>query len=390
MKFTDIAGQTRIKNYLLQTVRNNRVSHAQLFHGPGGSGKLAIAIAYAQYINCENKQVLTEGELRGDSCGICPSCVKYNKLAHPDLHFFFPIAATKDVKKPISVEFLNKWRNFLISRNYIVTLNDWYEEIGMENKQGIINAEDCNEITRLLSYKAYESEYKIVIIWFVEKLFHSAAPKILKILEEPPEKTLFILICENTDQILNTIFSRTQLVKIPKLTDRDIINVLSRDHQCSEIDARKIAALCDGNMELACRLVNENEEEDFNFINLRKWLRMCYKSDIPELAKFTEEIAKISRERQKSFLSYALRVTRHCILLNFRLDPLVRLEGEENTFVHQLSPFFNPSNGPLITEEINKAIFHIERNANAKILFMDLSLILARLLKITHESDKSL
>lgn len=388
MKFADIAGQTRIKNHLLQTVRSNRVSHAQLFHGTVGCGKLALAIAYAQYINCENKQTFKEGGLRGDSCGTCPSCIKYNKLAHPDLHFFFPIASTKEFKKPISADFINKWRDFLVGKKYFITLNEWYEELGLENKQGIINAEDCNEITRLLSYKAYEAEYKVVIIWFVEKLFHSAAPKILKILEEPPEKTLFLLICENVDQVLSTITSRTQLVKIPKLNDRDIVNILVREYHCSEADAHKIATLSEGNLRLAVDLVNQSDVEAFNFKMLRNWLRLCYKGDVLELTKFTDEITKVSREQQKSFLSYALHITRLCLLANYRLDAMIKLEDEELTFVQQLSPFINPANGHLINGEINKAIFHIERNANARILFMDLSLILMRLLKIKVAAEK--
>ena len=386
MKFSEIAGQSRIKNHLLQSVRIQRVSHAQLFLGPPGSGKLALAIAYAQYINCENKQVPADGQLPGDSCGVCPSCIKYNKLAHPDLHFFYPIAATKDFKKPLSKDFLNHWRDFLIKNNYLVSLNEWYEEIGLENKQGIINAEDCNEITRILRYKAYESEYKVVIIWFVEKLFHSAAPKILKILEEPPDKTLFLLICENVDQLPNTIYSRTQLVKVPKFTDRDIVKVLINNYHCTEADARKIAALSDGNIKMAVELIDETDEENYNFITLRDWLRLCFRNDIIGLAKFTEEISKIGRERQKSFLSYSLRLIRHCLLLNHRMEALVRLEGEEQTFVDNLFPFINPSNGPLIAAEFNKAIFHVERNAYPKIMFMDISLILARLLKIKHET----
>jgi DNA polymerase III subunit delta' len=383
MKFSEITGQIRIKNHLIKTVRNNRVSHSQLFTGPQGCGKLALAIAYAQYICCENKQVIEGSDLAGDSCGLCPSCVKYNKLAHPDLHFFYPVAPTTEIKKPISSDYIGKWRELLIQNNYMVDLLEWYDKMGLENKQGIINAEDCNEMIRLLGYKAYESEYKVVIIWFAEKLFHAAAPKLLKILEEPSDKTLLLLICENTDLMLNTILSRTQIVKIPKFTDRDIVNELSSRFGSTEAVSRKIAVLCDGNMKFATNLLAETENEDYNFTTLQAWLRLCYQGKVIEIQNFTEEISKIGRERQKSLLSYALRVTRRCLLLNLHLESLVKLEGEENNFVVKLSPFINPANGDMIAQEFNKAIFHIERNANAKILFMDLSLQLIRLLKIT-------
>lgn len=189
MLFNKIIGQQQVKERLIQTVKENRVSHAQLFIGANGSGKLALAIAYAQYVNCKSRS-------ETDSCGICPSCIKYEKLIHPDLHFIYPIAATKEVKKPRSADFIESWRSLLIENNYYISLNEWFEKIGIENKQGIINAEDCNSIIKTLGYKSYEAEYKVMIIWMAEKLFHAAAPKILKILEEPPEKTLFILITE--------------------------------------------------------------------------------------------------------------------------------------------------------------------------------------------------
>ena len=194
MLFKEIIGQELIKAKLIDTVKNKRISHAQLFLGPEGCGKLALAIAYAQYINCENKQ-------ENDSCGVCDSCNKFNKLIHPDLHFIFPNSTTKNVKeKNHSQLFINEFRELLIEKNYYLTLNDWYNKLGIENKQGIINTLDCANINKILSLKSYESEYTVIIIWMIEKLFYSAAPKILKILEEPPDKTLFILISEDHEQ----------------------------------------------------------------------------------------------------------------------------------------------------------------------------------------------
>ncbi len=382
MKFSDIPGQTRIKNHLIQTVKNNRVSHAQLFTGPSGSGKLALAIAFAQYISCTNRQHFETGTLKGDSCGVCPSCVKYAKIAHPDLHFYFPVAPTKEFKKPVSKDFMNVWREFLLKNNFLVDTAGWYEAMQLENKQGLINAEDCNDMIQKLAYKSYESEYKIVIIWHADKMFHAAAPKILKILEEPPDKTLFILIAEQTDKMLNTILSRSQILKINKLSEREVAEVLMAKFQLSEAEARKLALLSDGDLKLAIDLVGERDTEEYHFRTLQDWLRLCFKKDIVGIAQFTEDIAKIGRERQKSLLSYGLRIIRRCLLINFRLESLVKLEGEELKFVTNLAPYINPANAPVMAEEFNKAIFHIERNVNGKILFMDLSLTLVKLMKI--------
>ena len=271
MKFSEIPGNKQIKNNLIQTVLDQRVSHAQLFFGPEDSAKLPLAIAYAQFINCTDKQgtglkEFTNDDLRIlnslasgiDSCGVCPSCVKYQKLVHPDLHFIYPVATTKRViKKPQSKHFIEEWRAFLLENNFESGLQNWYEAIGIENKQGIINADDCNEIITTLSYKSYESDYKVMIIWMVEKLFYSAAPKILKILEEPPEKTLFILISEEPDQIIKTILSRTLMVKIPKST--------------------------------ASRNI-KNEDDTEHFITFRQWMRGCYGGKIAELIRFASEI----------------------------------------------------------------------------------------------------
>ncbi len=377
MLFKEVIGQGKIKNRLIQTVKDNRVSHAQLFLGPEGSGKLSLALAYAQFINCTNKQ-------ENDSCGVCPSCVKFNKLIHPDLHFIYPVATTKDVnKKPKSKDFIEKWRKILHKNNYHITLNEWYEEIGIEKKQGIINKDDCNEIIKTLCYKSYEAEYKIMIIWMVERLFHSAAPKILKILEEPPEKTLFILISENQDKIIKTILSRTQLVKIPKITDNDLRNALINKLDYPEDEANRIVNLSFGSFKEATKNLYKNEEDKKNFENFRKWMRLCYSNNVIEINQFVAEIAKTGREKQKSFLSFALKTTRNCILKNYNNDRMLKLESEELDFVTKFSPFINPANSLQFTEEFNKAYFHIERNGNPSIIFMDISLKAIKLLKIT-------
>jgi len=376
MQFTHIIGQDEVKKKLVRTIRNGRVSHAQLFLGPDGSAKLALAIAYAQYLNCENK-----GE--EDSCGTCPSCLKYEKLAHPDLHFVYPVTTTEDVKKkPISKDFIEKGRTLLIRNDYNVSLSEWYDEIGIEKKQAIINADDCEEIIRTLQYKSYESEYKVVIIWMVEKLFHAAAPKILKVLEEPPEKTLFILVCENHEQVLATILSRTQLIKIPRVAEQDIVRFLMKKMNCAEPEARRIAGLAFGSLKEAMNNFHQSEEEKANFLHLRYWWRECWQQNAGNLLNFAADIGKASREKQKSFLQFVLQTIRLAFLYRAGLEDRLIYEGEEREFVMKLSKVLHPGNLHLLNEELNKAIFHIERNAYAPIVFTDLGFTIGRLLKI--------
>jgi DNA polymerase-3 subunit delta' len=342
MKFSEIAGNEEIKRKLIQTVFDQRVSHAQLFFGPEDSQKIALAIAYAQFINCTSKQ-------GNDSCGVCRSCIKYEKLIHPDLHFIYPVATTKRVtKKPQSKHFIEDWRKFLLENNFQSGLQSWYESIGIENKQGIINADDCNEIITTLSYKSYESDYKVMIIWMVEKLFYSAAPKILKILEEPPEKTLFILISEEPEQIIKTILSRTLMVKIPR---------------------SYIAGS------------GTNEEEAIHFEAFRTWMRACFAGKIPDLIGFASEITKTGREKQKSFLIYALKVMGHCATMNYRHQVPEGIDGEELKFIQGFSPIITSEMLIEFNTLFNDALFHIERNAHASTLFLDLSLKFVRKFK---------
>jgi DNA polymerase-3 subunit delta' len=377
MLFTNITGQQAIKQRLIQTVSDSRISHAQLFLGPEGCGNLGLAIAYAQYINCENKQP-------GDSCGKCPSCIKYNKLIHPDLHFIFPVATTKKIAKdPTSNLFLSDWRELLLENNCYISLNDWYNKIDIENKQGIINADDCNEIIRTLSYKSYESEYKVMIIWMVEKLFHAAAPKILKILEEPPDKTLFILVSENHDQIIDTILSRTHLVSIPKITKEEMFTALKNKITGKpESELGDIVQAADGNYREVIRMLQQSETCSDNFENFSNWMRLCYQRKIIDIEKFVNEMATSGREKQKHFLSYSLQFVRDCLVMQYGYEEIVRLNKEEQKFVRNFAPYVNAANGYQFSDEFNKAIYHIERNANPSILFMDLSLKISQLLKI--------
>jgi len=382
MLFRDIIGQDDVKRRLIRTVKEGRVSHAQLFTGPEGSRKLALALAYAQFINCKNRVWPNDENQAGDSCGTCPSCVKYQKLVHPDLHFIYPISSTKEIKKPLSRDFLQTWRQVLLQNNYRLTLFDWYEAIGIEKKQGIINAEDCSEILRTLSYKSYESEYKVMVIWMAEKLFHAAAPKILKILEEPPDKTLFILITENQDQIINTILSRCQVVRIPRLTDENLTDQLTKEMPELNGKTGTVIPLAEGNYTKACKLLLENEEESYQVENFIKWMRLCYAGDILKMHDFVSEIARIGRERQKSFLAYSSRIIRNGMLLHYSVPKLTRLNDEEMEFVEKFRHFITHVNILQMAENLDVAQYHIERNANPNILFMDLSFTMAGLLKL--------
>jgi len=373
MHFRNIIGQEKIKTKLLKTVKENRVSHAQLFLGQKGSGKMAMAIAYAQYISCKNKQA-------DDSCGVCSSCIKFNKLIHPDLHFIFPLANTPQIQNPTSKVYYNDWREYMQNCKNYPDLNEWFVKIGTENKQGIISTRDCLDLIHTISLKPYEAEYKIMIIWMVEKLFHSAAPKILKILEEPPEKTLFILISENQDNVINTILSRTQIVKIPKISDEDLSVYLNSNFDYPEDDIKNAVHLADGNYREVIRLIEDNEEEKYYYNLFRKWMQLCYKRDLIGLNEFVGKISKIGREKQKSFFRYALRVIRQCVLSNYGDEKLIRLIGDEHTFVKNFSPFINTNNSVTITSELNSSLYHIERNANPSVLFLHLSLKMHKLL----------
>lgn len=373
MFFRDVVGQKHIKEHLIRTVKESRISHAQLFLGPEGCGKLAMAIAYSQYINCENRH-------DEDSCGECSSCRLFNKLFNPDLHFLYPITSTKE--KPISKNFLNEWRNIIMKNDGYVSLEQWYEAIEIENKQGIINAQDCNEVIKILNMKAYQSEYKIIIIWMAEKLYHSAAPKLLKILEEPYDKTLFILIAENYDQILNTISSRTQLVKIPKLNEQDMFSVLCNKYQINPALAKKVSHLADGNFLNALTMANDVYEKDEQVEQFRKWMLMCYGMKIQELIDWIDKFSKIGREKIKQFLEIGINVVRASVLLNYGVAEIAKVDAKNTDFINSFSKILNVKNTYQIVEEFNTAMFHIERNGNPKVIFMDLSIKINKLFNL--------
>lgn len=374
MFFHNIVGQESLKERLIANVQNNRISHAQLFLGPEGSGHLSLALALAAYIHCRNRGA-------NDACGTCPSCLKIKKLEHPDLHFFFPVAANQEFKKDISSKlFYPAWRELIIETPYF-SYNQWLEKIGLENKQAIINAEDCNEIIRTLGLKSYESPYKIVIIYMVEKLYHAAAPKLLKILEEPPDNTLFVMVSENKDLILNTIISRAQIIKVPHPGEKAVEAALIMNHSLKPADARHLAFLTEGNYVEALQLIKEDTGLFDNFELFRSWMRLCFKFDMQNILTWVDNMAKRGRERQKSFLGYGLKIFRLCIMKSYSAPQLLNLDGEEKKFLEDFSPYVTHKNSLQIVEAFQTAQYHIERNANPKILFSDLSLTMVKLLR---------
>ncbi len=375
MLFREIIGQEEIKNNLLKAVAGGRISHAYMMLSSEGTGSLSLAIAFARYIQCLKKS-------EKDSCNECPSCTKIQKLAHPDLHFVYPVATTKKVdKEPVSDDFIQSWREAVLQNPYL-NLAEWYEKIGIENKQGIITIHESKEILRKLSLKPFEADYKIIIIWMPEKMNTPAANKLLKLLEEPPDKTIFLLVSQDTSQILPTILSRTQLIKIPKLSDKDLKEALAtRFGLTNQKEIEAIADYARGNFLLALEALNKNNNSGDNFKSFVDLMRICYATDIPKLNDWVEMIAGIGREKQKHFLAFALNVIRSNYMMNIGQDGLVQLNEEEKEWSKKFSKFVHTGNIRQLATEFSQAFHHVEYNANAKIVFFHMGLRIVKLLK---------
>lgn len=375
MQFKEVIGQEAVKQRLIASVRENHVPHAQLFLGPPGSGKLPLALAYTQYILCPNR---TET----DSCGVCSTCQKMQKLVHPDLHFVVPTATTKKVKSnPESDLFLEEWREYVIQNQGYVDTTSWYTFLDVENKQGYMSVRDAASLLRKLSMKAYEGEYKIAIIWMAEKMRVDTANKLLKLLEEPPEKTVFILIAEDQDQLLATIKSRTALVKIPSIELNAIQEALKERLYCDEEQARNAAMISEGDWLTACHSVVESEDRKFFFTTFQQWMRLCFKAAYSELIDFSNNVKAIGREKQKELLEYGLHIIRNALMFNNNLADIVMLPDEEKKFNANFAPFVNPANLTQFTELFEEAIRQIERNGYAPLIFTDMSFKIIALLK---------
>ena len=377
MLFKEVLGQEKLKELLMHSVQEGRVPHAQLFLGSKGSANLALALALAQYVACNNKQ-------QDDSCGKCPSCLKHLKFVHPDLHFVFPVATTSNVKtKPISKNFLSEWRD-LLDENPYFSVFDWLKHIGVDNKQGLISVEESAHVLKDLSLKPYEGETKMMLIWMPEKMNVQAANKLLKIIEEPPQKTLFLLVAESTENMLSTVLSRTQLIKVPRHSDEDLENYLT-NQGVEHSKVKMISALVEGNINEALQLADYVEDAEQNSLSFVKWMRLCFSAlqvkDIDKLVQWSEKMAKAGRENQKSFLLYASNVMRDALLKNYGVETMMKMNlGGQDFTMEKFAPFIHAGNCMEIISELNMAQLHIERNANSKILFLDISFKIARLL----------
>jgi len=375
MNFSQIPGQKEIIGKLLRSVKEERVSHAQLFAGPEGCGSMALALAYARYISCENRS-------DSDSCGTCKSCVKYEKLIHPDLHFVFPVIKGKKASDPVSDNYIEEWREF-VKRSPYFSLNNWMDSIEVGNAQGMIFASEASEIIKKLSLKTFESDFKIMIIWLPEKMHQATSNKLLKMIEEPPEKTLFLLVSEEPDKVIPTILSRCQLVKIPAFNNHDIERYLLNSFQLDRVKAADISRVSNGNITRAIELCENEDSSMANLERFKSLMRFAWKRDIISLINWSEEIASTGREAQKNFISFSLRLLRENLMLSLdqMKNNLVYLTGSEAEFSGKFHSSINQNNIYPLNEELNLVYSHIESNGNAKIIFLDLALKVTRLIR---------
>lgn len=384
MLFSQIPGHESVKIRLIRTVSEQRIPHAQLFRGPEGVGKLALAVAYAQYICCERRT-------SNDSCQTCASCIKYNKLAHPDLHLVFPVIKPPKKKSVVCDDFVNEFRAMIHESPYFGP-NEWFAQIADDAKQGMIYANESQEIIRKLSLKTYESEYKVMLIWLPERMNTECANKLLKILEEPPEKTLFLLVSNNSAEILPTILSRTQPVNIPRLNVDDIVTALltNRQLEISQEEALQTARIANGSYLAALQLLRNNDEKKQNHDRFVKVMRLAWQvghqkdyEALRSLRKWADTMAssELGREKQKGFMLYAQHLIRENFILNLNNPELNYLNPHELEFSTRFFTFIHERNVEELVYEFNLAERHIEQNVNAKMVFFDLALKLIMLLK---------
>lgn len=366
MFFKDIIGQEQVKERLRLELHEGRVPHAQLFAGPEGSGALPLAIAYARFLLCTHR-----GET--DACGTCPSCVKLNKLAHPDLHFVFPVVKRKGGGDTVSDDYIREWRELAISTPYF-GLNHWLDAMGAENQQAQIFVKESDELTRKLSLKSSEGGYKVVVLWLPEKMKVECANKLLKLLEEPPALTVFLLVSEEPDRILPTILSRTQRVNVPRLGDNEISTALSRQFGLQPSDAAETARLANGSYLQALEIIHRGDDNLLFFELFVSLMRLAYQRKVKDMKDWSETVATMGRERQKNFLAYCQRMVRENFISNFHRRKLNYMNRDEANFAVRFAPFINERNVIGIADELSEAQAHIEQNVNPRMVFFDFAL----------------
>jgi DNA polymerase-3 subunit delta' len=375
MNFSQIPGQKDIISKLVRSVHEQKVSHAQLFAGPEGCGAFALALAYARFINCENRN----GE---DSCGSCKSCIKYEKLIHPDLHFVFPVIKGKKATDPVSDTYIEQWRS-MAGRIPFFTIKDWMGSIDTGNSQGMIYTAEAAEIIKKLNLKSFESDFKIMIIWLPEKMNQTTSNKLLKLIEEPPEKTLFLLVSEEPDKIIPTIISRCQIVRIPAFPAAEIEKYLIDKYSIAPGKAADFARISGGNISRAVALCNDEEGFAENLERFKQLMRFAWKKDVLSLISWSEDLAGTGRETQKNFALFSLRLLRENYMLSLGQDKnkIIYLSDQETAFSEKFHSFIHQDNIQALNDEFNLACSHVEANGNAKIIFLDLALRIARLIR---------
>ena len=372
MRFSQIPANHSVKQKLIKSIEIGRLAHAQLFVGDEGSASFAIAWAYTQFLLCQNR---TEQ----DSCGECSSCLKVEKMAHPDVHWSFPVTSGKQ-SQPTSDMYLEDFRALMTANPYS-TEQQWYQQINADNKQGSISVKEAQKLNTKIVLKAYEGSFKVILIWHAEKMHPSTSNKLLKLFEEPPEKTIFLLITPKKEQLLPTIISRFQTIQVHPLRYEEMDAFFETKHLSAE-NRSSLVSLAQGNINEALNLLQETGTVDQQTGRFQKWMRLCYQAKIVELSDWVEAISKIGREQQKTFLKYALFMVRECLILNYASDNLQRLKKEEKEFSIKFAPFIHQNNAMDLIENLETASQDIERNANSRIVFNDLSLKLVLLLRI--------
>lgn len=364
--FKDVIGQEALKEKLRREVDEGHIPHAQLFCGPSGVGKLALALAYARYLCCTNRS-------DGEACGHCQSCKQWDQLMHPDVHFMFPIVSSEKKKKTICADYLTEWRELLTNSPYF-SYSQWLEAIDAENSQALIYGKESDEITKTLSLKPVQGDFKITIIWLPEKMNETCANKMLKLLEEPPERTIFLLCSEEPERMLPTILSRAQRINLPRLTEIEIAKALQNKYGIEPRDSENLAHLANGSFVKALDQIHLNEDNDRYLELFISLMRLAYARRIREMKAWSEEVASLGREKQKELLTYCQRMIRESFMANFHQKQMSYMNLEEQNFTSRFAPFVNEGNAMGIMQELSEAQIHIEQNVNAKMVFFDLAL----------------
>ena len=373
MKFQDIIGQEEVIRQLVQQVNQGRLPHALMLCGPAGSGKLAIALALARYLLCEHPA-------DGEPCGQCHACLMTEGWAHPDLHFSFPLVKTKSTEQPVSDDRLTEWRE-QISRTPYFTANDWLADLKGENQQLQFYVSESDALQHKLSIKSSQGGYRVVVVWLPEKMPPATANKLLKLIEEPPSKTHFLMVCQEPDQVLGTILSRTQRILVPALSEETIAQALSRQYGLSQEKAHNLAHIAQGNYTQALQLVQEDSDRKEYFDLFVELMRLCYMRRAKDMRQWSDRVAALGRERQKNMLEYCQHLIRENFIYNFRHKELNYMTEEESQFAEKFARFINEHNVIPLMDELTACQTDIEQNVNARMVFFDLTLKITLLLK---------